>query len=370
MTQKQKQKPVGWLTHVFFIVFFLVVPTIATVRPPGEPAFTIDRVFIQDTLANAALLCFFYFNYYVLIPNVYFKRHYFRYVIYVILFLSLFLSIPHLIGTHIPGDGVGGAPPEFPGPPHGPQPQGPPPHEPQPQGPPGAPPLATLVFDEFRRHLFLFFTAVFFSFLLRTREHLSQLKEEKVRAELLLLKSQINPHFLFNTLNSIYVLSTKNDPRTSSAIINLSGLMRYVIKEATDDKIPLYKELEYIGNYIDLQRARLGDTTRILSRQKGDPEGKEITPLLLITYIENAFKYGVNPDVADCFVEIDIRIEETTLAMSVINKKVPHARNIDSTGIGIANTAERLQLLYPGKHHVDIKEDDKTYSITLSLELL
>src|ERR1700761_2890188 len=99
MQNRQKQ---GWLTHVFFITLFLVVPTLATVRPPGEPFFTLTRVFVQDTIANAVLLCFFYFNYYVLIPNVYFKRQYLQYVVYTILFLALSLAIPHLIGTQIP----------------------------------------------------------------------------------------------------------------------------------------------------------------------------------------------------------------------------------------------------------------------------
>jgi LytS/YehU family sensor histidine kinase len=229
--------------------------------------------------------------------------------------------------------------------------------------------LATFVFDEFRRHLFLFFTAVFFSLLLRTREHLSEVKEEKVKAELSHLKSQINPHFLFNTLNSIYVLSIKKDDRASAAIINLSGLMRYVIKDANDYKIPLQKEIEYIRNYIELQRARLGGTTQIRFVCSGDPDNKEISPLLLITYIENAFKYGVNPDEDDCLVEVKIHILDTRLRMFAFNKKVPLAKNTDSTGIGIANTAERLHLLYPGKHNIEIKENDKTYSVTLSLEL-
>jgi hypothetical protein len=346
---KRKQKQAGWLTHVFFITLFLVVPTLATVKPPGEPFFTITRVFVQDTIANAVLLCFFYFNYYIFIPNVYFKRQYLQYVIYTLLFLALSLTIPHIVGTHIPDY--------------------------ERQFPDFAlrhrpPSLPMMVFDEFRRHLYLFFSAVFFSFLLRTREHLSEIKEEKANAELLLLKSQINPHFLFNTLNSIYVLSITKDDRASAAIVNLSGLMRYVIKEATDDKIPLQKELEYIRNYIDLQRARLGETTRIVFQCQGDPYENQITPLLLITYIENAFKYGVNPDEDDCLVEVKIHIVQKQLGMSVFNRKVTNAANIESTGIGIVNTAERLRLLYPGKHTIDIKEDNETYSITLSLELI
>jgi LytS/YehU family sensor histidine kinase len=232
------------------------------------------------------------------------------------------------------------------------------------------PTLVTLVFDEFRRHLYLFFSAVFFSTLLRTREHLSELKEEKVEAELLLLKSQINPHFLFNTLNSIYVLSKKKDDRASAAIVNLSGLMRYVIKDASGHRIPLQKEIEYIQNYIELQRARLGDTTRIRFSFTGECDSREITPLLLITYIENAFKYGVNPDEEDCLVEVNIRMTGSRLTMVVSNKKVALAKNADSTGIGVANTAERLHLLYPGKHTIEIKEDDSTYSVTLSLDLI
>ena len=339
----------GLLTHVFFVTLFLVVPTLAFVRPPGEPPFAITRVFVQDTVANFVLLCFFYLNFYVLIPRVFFKREYILYIVYIILFLSLAMTIPHLVGRHLPDNESG-----WPGPPR--------PHRPF--------SWATFVFDEFRRHLFLFFTAVFFSFLLKTREHLADVKEEKIKAELLHLKSQINPHFLFNTLNSIYVLSIKKDDRASAAIINLSGLMRYVIKDANDYKIPLHKEIEYIRNYIELQKARLGDTTQIRFEFSGETANKEITPLLLITYIENAFKYGVNPDEEDCLVEVKIQVTDTRLTMFAFNRKVPLAESIASTGIGIANTAERLHLLYPGKHKIEIKEDDRNYSVTLSLELI
>jgi len=348
----------GWLTHVFFVTLFLVVPTLAFVRPPGEPPFAITRVFVQDTVANFVLLCFFYLNFYVLIPKVFFKRAYILYVVYIVLFLSLALTVPHLVGRHLPDNGGwwSGPPSQQPGTPFIPH------HRPF--------SLVTFVFDEFRRHLFLFFTAVFFSFLLKTREHLSEVKEEKVKAELLHLKSQINPHFLFNTLNSIYVLSIKKDDKASAAIINLSGLMRYVIKDANDYKIPLHKEIEYIRNYIELQKARLGDTTRIRFEFSGETDNKEITPLLLITYIENAFKYGVNPDEEDCLVEVKIQVTDKQLTMVVFNKKMPLAEKIDSTGIGIANTAERLHLLYPGKHKIEIKENDRTYLVTLSLELI
>jgi LytS/YehU family sensor histidine kinase len=146
--------------------------------------------------------------------------------------------------------------------------------------------------------------------------------------------------------------------------------MRYVIKDANDHTIPLHKEIEYIRNYIELQKARLGDTTRIRFEFSGETDNKEITPLLLITYIENAFKYGVNPDEEDCLVDVKIQVTDTRLTMVVFNRKMPLAERIDSTGIGIANTAERLNLLYPGKHKIEIKENDGTYLVTLSLELI
>lgn len=348
----------GLFIHVFFISLFLVLPTLAFVRPPGESFFALTRIFVQDTTANFVLLCFFYLNYYLLLPRYFFTKRYLVYFLFVILFLLIAFTLPFYTGKLVAQEMIGKEPPGTPGPP------------PFPQMGNRHFSLPSFVIDEFRRHLGLFFTAVFFSYLLRTRQYLARLKEEKLKAELSSLKSQINPHFLFNTLNSIYTLSVKNDSRTSDAIINLAGLMRYVIREAQDHKIPLHKELEYISNYIELQQARLGNTARIIFDSSGNAGSLEIVPLILITYIENAFKYGINPDVEDCRVEVRIQVTETGLKMFVFNRIVPLAGSIESTGIGITNTAERLQLLYPDRHKVEVSENDETYSITLTLELI
>ena len=236
--------------------------------------------------------------------------------------------------------------------------------------PSGSGSVPIFVFEEFRRHLYLFFTAIFFSFLLRSREHLSQLKEEKLEAELSSLKSQINPHFLFNTLNSIYALSVKKDDRAAEAIINLAGLMRYVIKDANDYKIPLQKEIEYIGNYIELQKARLGNTASVHFECSGEPGNNEIAPLILITYIENTFKYGINPDEDDCMIEIKLEMAQTEIKLYTFNKKVKHSSLPESTGIGMNNTSERLKHLYPEQHILEIRENEEIYSVTLSIELI
>lgn len=353
MLKKQRQD--GLWMHVFFVTLFLIVPTLAFVRPPGESFLELTRVFVQDTTANFVLLCFFYLNYYVLLPKFFLQKKYVLYSVFVFLFLAIALTLPHFIGKYftegrefgdIPG-GPGGMPP---------------PHRPF--------TWATFVFDEFRRHLFLFFSALFFSFLLKTREYVAQLKEEKLKAELSSLKSQINPHFLFNTLNSIYALAVKKDDKTPEAITHLSGLMRYVIKDANDYKILLTKEIEYISNYIELQKTRLGNTAVINFENAGVTGNKQIAPLILITYIENAFKYGINPDADDCFINISLQTTDTGIRLLVLNKKVKQAAHMESTGIGMKNTAERLQHLYPGKHSLVVDDSSTSYSVTLSIELV
>lgn len=347
----------GITTHIFFLFLFIVVPILVFLRPPGESVFELNRPFVQDTIANCMLLCFFYLNYYIFIPRFFFNHKYVIYISCVLLSLTIAFVLPYVIVTYLlkmehdfheflPHRGNI----DIPHPPHNRSP-------------------FFFLYDELRRHLYLFFTATFFSFLLRTREHLSEVKEEKLKAELSSLKSQINPHFLFNTLNSIYALSVMKDNKASEAIIHLAGLMRYVIKDANDYKIPLQKEIDYIGNYIELQKARLGNTTYVRFECSGEPGNKEITPLILITYIENAFKYGINPDVDDCIVEITLQITDTGIRLYVFNKKVQSSSGSHSTGIGMSNTSERLKHLYPEKHNLQISENKETYSVTLSLQL-
>ncbi len=344
------------LTNLFFISLFLIVPTLAFVRPPGESFLLLTRIFIQDTVANFVLLCFFYLNYYLLLPKLFLKKQYLLYITCVFAFLSLAFMLPYWAGIAWSKNHYEASPKFF--------------NHLPPKGLPHPPfSLVSFVFDEFRRHLSLFFSAIFFSFLLRTRTYLAQVKADKLEAELSSLKSQINPHFLFNTLNSIYVLSIKKDDRASEAIINLSGLMRYVIKDANAYNIPLTKEIDYLKNYIELQKARLGNTAKINFICDGDASNKNIAPLILITYIENAFKYGINPDVAQCTIDISIQMSHSAIQLSTFNSKVQHGNFIESTGIGMNNTKERLQHIYPNKHWIQVQDNADTYSVTLSIAL-
>jgi len=146
--------------------------------------------------------------------------------------------------------------------------------------------------------------------------------------------------------------------------------MRYVIKDANDYTIPLKKEIEYVRNYIELQKARLGNTAVIDFETTGEPGNKEIAPLILITYIENAFKYGINPDAGNCIIRVKIQMQDEGIKLTVFNKKVLRAAHLESTGIGMKNTAERLRHLYPEKHILLVNDNQENYSVTLSIKLV
>lgn len=348
---KSKQKKIV-LMHLLCCSLFLLMPVLVSTRPPGEPWLTVTKPFIRDIIGNALLLAFFYLNYYWLIPKLYYQRKYVLYTGLVLLSFALVIMLPSFFTGRLFASPPGGMPSASgninPMPAHG--------------------TLLTFLFDEIKHHLYLFIIALFFSLMLRIRERMTHIKEEKLQVELNSLKAQINPHFLFNTLNSIYALAVKNDDKTADAVINLSELMRYIIKDAHNNKVPLEKELNYISNYIDLQQSRLGNTARIYFTPDGDTKGKEIAPLLLITFIENAFKYGINPD-EDSEVRIRIEIERTDLHLQVYNKKVKTGNVINSTCIGIKNTKERLQLLYPSKHAITITDNNSYFLVDLIITL-
>lgn len=196
---------------------------------------------------------------------------------------------------------------------------------------------------------------------------LQSVEKEKVKSELAFLKAQINPHFLFNTLNSIYALALKKDDKTPDAVVQLSELMRYIMTNSNDEVIDLTKEINYINNFISLQKTRLGNTVIVDYKVVGNTFGKQITPLILISFIENAFKYGVNPDqTSEICINIDIKEEQLTLFVS--NKKTFSVQS--ESGIGLQNTIERLKLVYPQKHQLKIEDTPETYVVNLAIKLV
>ena len=193
------------------------------------------------------------------------------------------------------------------------------------------------------------------------------LENQRLSAELAFLKSQINPHFLFNSLNSIYSLAYQKSDTTPEAILKLSEIMRYMLYECNDNKVELTKELQYLHNYIDLQKIRFGNKAFIDFEVKGEITDQYIVPLLLIAFIENAFKHGIANDPA-VPIRLKINIEDGKLYFFIQNKKHTHNRDA-SGGIGLSNVKRRLDLLYPEKYNLDIRDEADMYTCQLSLVL-
>ncbi|WP_197482109.1 histidine kinase [Polaribacter atrinae] len=190
---------------------------------------------------------------------------------------------------------------------------------------------------------------------------------QKVNSELSFLKAQLNPHFLFNTLNSIYSLANKKSDDTTVAIVTLSELMRYMIYEANEDFICLKKEIEYIKNYISLQLLRLKDSSGVKINVHGNLNYK-IEPLLLISFIENAFKYGTDYK-GKTDITIKIATNNDQLHLIVHNlSSLQNTLNKDS-GIGLENIQNRLNLLYPNAHTLEITNTKKSFEVNLKINL-
>ncbi|WP_239986460.1 MULTISPECIES: sensor histidine kinase [Arenibacter] len=193
-------------------------------------------------------------------------------------------------------------------------------------------------------------------------------EKEKIQSELQFLKSQLNPHFLFNSLNTIYSLSVKQSPDTSEAVINLSELMRYMLYEADKKLVPLHKELEYIQSYVALQRLRLANSENVTLKISGEEKGKFVPPLLFISFIENAFKYGTDYN-GKTIVKINLSIDNESIHLQVTNIIGTFKAKSDSSGVGLENVKNRLNYLYPHSHDLLIQDDGKTYEVNLTLNL-
>jgi LytS/YehU family sensor histidine kinase len=219
------------------------------------------------------------------------------------------------------------------------------------------------------RNLFIYTSIVFATLTILINGRLKTYHQDKLNAELAYLKAQINPHFLFNTLNSIYSLAIEKSNHTPTAIVKLSSMMRYVISEAAGRFVPLEKEMIYINSYIELQKLRLDNTAIVNYSFTGNTENKEIAPLVVLPFIENAFKHGVNPE-ATSQIDIQFSVSEENLYMHVFNLKVPHINNPEHrTGFGLENSKKQLKLIYPNKHTLTIEDKEHSFSVTLKITL-
>jgi two-component system LytT family sensor kinase len=203
--------------------------------------------------------------------------------------------------------------------------------------------------------------------LAQTEKEKSILQKQKFDAEVSFLKNQVNPHFLFNTLNNIYSLSYKKDDKAPESILKLSHLMRYMLKDSTAEKVALKNEIDYIRNFIDLQKIRYKADCFINFTVNIQDEAYHLPPLLFIPFVENAFKHGVVTD-AESPLEITIIQNSNEIKLGVKNKKNKDQKD-ESSGIGLNNVQRRLELLFPQKHRLQINESASVYICDLTIQL-
>jgi two-component system, LytTR family, sensor kinase len=199
-----------------------------------------------------------------------------------------------------------------------------------------------------------------------------ELQTQTMQSELKFLKSQINPHFLFNTLNNLYALTLKKSDKAPEIVIKLSEMMRYMLYECNEKRVLLSKEVSYIRNYLDLEKLRQAKNFEITFEVKGHITDQKIAPLMFIPFLENSFKHGLNNQISQGFVSIKMDVKEQSVDFFIENskaEKLPAIEHRLSGGIGLVNVHRRLNLLYPDHYYLDIKDNPNTYVVNLKLDL-
>lgn len=328
--------------HTIGCILFILLPVLFSPLTIFSLETFTNPLILRDILTYVLFILFFYANYYF-IPTFYFQKKYVEYTVILIIIGLSILFIPTLFfSTFISEYKNNTALNEL---------------------------HLNYYLVNLNRNLFIYTSIVFATLTILINGRLKTYHQDKLNAELAYLKAQINPHFLFNTLNSIYSLAIEKSNHTPTAIVKLSSMMRYVISEAAGRFVPLEKEMIYINSYIELQKLRLDNTAIVNYSFTGNTENKEIAPLVVLPFIENAFKHGVNPE-ATSQIDIQFSVSEENLYMHVFNLKVPHINNPEHrTGFGLENSKKQLKLIYPNKHTLTIEDKEHSFSVTLKITL-
>ena len=359
---KNNKKIVTLIAHIAAWVCFFTLPYL--VFFPRLREFNMSNHQLASIICNNVfLVVFYYLNTLFLIPKFLVKEKWFLYILSIIVCLLIFLYVPRQIATLIAE----------------PEPFNPQNREfirnPAFQGKsrigtavrkrPVADPYNTVLF------LLIFTVGTCFSVIqrwLKTEQTRKETENEKLNTELSFLKSQVNPHFFFNTLNNIYSLAIVRSEKTAPAVMKLSSIMRYILTETQRDLVPLSNEVDFIHNFIDLQKVRLTDKVTLNFTTEGGTDNLLVAPLLFIPFVENAFKYGVSTKEAST-INIEIRTEGNTIHFNAVNYIVASENNLmENTGIGINNVKRRLELMYPGKHKLVTSDKDNHYTVHLEIE--
>ncbi len=366
------------LTHIILILLLLAIPIVSSPDFDGTLSLFKIQPFIREFTRFVLCIIFFYLNLIIFLPKFFGKKKYFFFIVIVLLCYSAIIFIPYEAGKAfgsmdpIPQnpfqqmDRMGTLPPKIQ-------------FENQPIPPPDF--QKPLLQNENQRmsdetlikkivmslvpSLFSFLSSMFIYRMNEQRET----EKAKAKAELLNLKYQLQPHFLFNILNSIYSLTIIKSDDAPEGILKLSNVMRYVVHESGEDWVELDKEIQYLKDYISLQLIRTDNSLDFSYTEIGEPKNLIIAPLILVNFVENAFKYGFNAE-EKSKISIHLIIEDEKLNFKVFNRIVNKAVKNESLGVGQKNTLERLQQIYPGDlHQIKIENYGTTFLVDLKLHL-
>ncbi len=232
--------------------------------------------------------------------------------------------------------------------------------------------LKTRLYENVISDFFLVTTGAAFKLIfdyLRMQQRLTEIAKEKAETELNFLKSQINPHFLFNSLNAVYFLIHKDNHGAREALHTFSEMLRYQLYEMNGDKIPIEKEINYLKDYVDLQQLRKDEKYSVEFNCAAAVNGFTIEPLLLVPFVENAFKHISHYNDRTNFIKVDMGRENGTFTFLVANSKEDQPLNGTAAGIGMQNVKRRLELLYPGKYELHIEDSKTDFVIQLKLRV-
>lgn len=198
-------------------------------------------------------------------------------------------------------------------------------------------------------------------------------EKQNLKSELNILKAQLHPHFLFNTMNNLYALSVENSSKTSEGIAKISDLLRSVLYECDETEFELAKEINLIDNYIGLEKMRYGDRLDVSFEKKGNPEGHRIAPMLLFTFVENCFKHGSNPAPDKSWIKLRLVSENDRIVFEAFNSKpeetfqIPKSKGHGASGVGLNNVRKRLEILYENHYSLSVTEEKNSFKLNLEI---
>ncbi|HTR28700.1 MAG TPA: histidine kinase [Puia sp.] len=331
--------------HILFWVLFIVSPYLIRISVEHDSSFhpekNLGNFYLALFLTNVTRAILFYLNSYLFIPKMAYVRRLGRYMIVLLISLFVLIASDQLIYSQlIPGLHFK---------------------------------LWSYVLFELPTFIFILMGSTAFRVIadkIREQQRAKEKETENLKTELSFLRSQVSPHFMFNVLNNMVALARKKSDLLEPSLIKLSSLLRYMLYETDEDKVLLEKEIDYLKSYIELQAQRFGKNVDIQCRFESVTGGFVIEPMLLIPFVENAFKHGTGL-VPQAQIDIRLKLENGQLFFCVRNRyhETQEWEKDKTSGIGLTNVKRRLNLLYPKSHSLEISKEGGWYSVLLKLNL-